>query len=159
VKVSCSPSLRSDSSVLDAASNGASQGINLILNIIANLVAFVAIIAFIDGMFKWVTYLVGFDDVGIQFVLGKIFIPISWALGVDWVDCEAVGNVIGTKTIINEFVAYQLLGSYKDAGTISVSLLEGSNHITLICFSLSSDPLPLQLMRFAVSPIQARWES
>lgn len=111
---------RTDSSVLDAASNGASQGISLILNIIANLVAFVAFIAFADGMFKWVTYLVGFDDVGIQFILGKIFIPISWALGVDWVDCEAVGNVIGTKTIINEFVAYERLGAYKTAGTISV---------------------------------------
>lgn len=111
---------RTDSSLLDAASNGASQGISLILNIIANLVAFVAFIAFADGMFRWVTYLVGFDDVGIQYVLGKIFIPISWALGVDWVDCEAVGNVIGTKTIINEFVAYQRLGAYKKAGTISV---------------------------------------
>lgn len=126
--------------MLDAASNGASQGISLILNIIANLVAFVAFIAFADEMLQWLTYLVGFEDVGIQYILGKIFIPISWAviiiyhgnmqnifkdfhlkLGVDWEDCEAVGNIIGTKTIINEFVAYRLLGEYKSAGEISVA--------------------------------------
>lgn len=71
---------RTDSSVLDAASNGASQGISLILNIIANLVAFVAFIAFADGMLQWLTYLVGFEDVGIQYILGKIFIPVSWAV-------------------------------------------------------------------------------
>lgn len=92
----------------------------MVLNIIANLVAFVAFIAFADGMIKWVTYLIGFDDVGIQYILGKIFIPISWSLGIDWDDCEPIGNVIGTKTIVNEFVAYRLLGNYKRAGRISV---------------------------------------
>lgn len=114
---------RPDSSVLDAASNGAAQGTSLILNIIANLVAFVAFIAFADGMLKWATFLLGFDDVGIEFILGKLFIPVSWALGIDWADCEAVGNVIGTKTIINEFVAYRLLGQYKADGVISVRFL------------------------------------
>lgn len=106
--------------MLDAASNGASQGINLILNIIANLVAFVAFIAFADGVFTWATTLLGFENVGIQFIMGKIFIPVSWALGVDWVDCEKVGSVIGTKTVINEFVAYERLGAFKRAGAISV---------------------------------------
>jgi pyrimidine nucleoside transport protein len=107
--------------VLDAASNGASQGIGLILNIIANLVAFVAFIAFADGIFLWITTLLGFENVGIQYILGKVFIPVSWALGVDWADCEAIGDVIGTKTIINEFVAYQKLGAYKKSGEISVT--------------------------------------
>lgn len=107
--------------MLDAASNGASQGISLILNIIANLVAFVAFIAFADAMVIWITTLLGFEEVGVQFILGKIFIPVSWAIGVDWVDCEAIGNVIGTKTILNEFVAYEVLGKYKMAGEISVS--------------------------------------
>lgn len=110
-----------DSSVLDAASNGASQAIHLILNIVANLVAFVSFVAFVDGIFTWITTLLGFESIGIQFILGKIFIPVSWAIGVDWEDCEAVGNVIGTKTIINEFVAYERLGQYKKSGEISVS--------------------------------------
>lgn len=50
-----------------------------------------------------------------------MFIPVSWAIGIDWEDCEKVGNVIGTKTIVNEFVGFKLLGEYKRAGEISVS--------------------------------------
>lgn len=115
---------RTDTSLLDAASNGAAQGIALILNIIANLVAFVAFIAFADGILLWATTLLGFDDVGIQYIVGKIFIPVSWSLGIAWEDCEAVGNVIGTKTIVNEFVAYRILGDYKRDGEISVRILK-----------------------------------
>jgi pyrimidine nucleoside transport protein len=109
-----------DNSVLDAASNGASQAINLILNIIANLVAFVAFITFADSILLWLTHLVGYDNVDIKFLLGKVFMPISWLIGIDWKDCEAVGNVIGTKTIVNEFVAFKLLGEYKEAKEISL---------------------------------------
>lgn len=75
---------------------------------------------FADAIFKWITVLVGFDNVDIQFILSKIFMPISWLIGVDWKDCEAVGNVIGTKTIINEFVAFKKLGEYKANHDISV---------------------------------------
>lgn len=113
---------RSDTSVLDAASNGASQAIWLILNIIANLVAFVAVVAFADALLRWITILLGFDDVGIQFLLGNIFMPVSWLIGVPWEDCEAVGNVIGTKTIVNEFVAFRVLGQYIEDKAISVNM-------------------------------------
>lgn len=71
-------------------------------------------------MLKWIFYLIGYNDVGIEFILGKNFIPISWALGVEWADCEAVGHVIGTKTFINEFVAYRELGENMRTGQISV---------------------------------------
>lgn len=90
------------------------------MNIIANLVAFVAFIAFADGILKWMTHLVSFDQVDIAFLLGKFFKPISFIIGVDWKDCDAVGNIIGTKTIVNEFVAFKLLGEYKKANAISV---------------------------------------
>lgn len=113
--------VRTDSSLLDAASNGASQAISLVLNIIANLVAYVAVVAFVDALLKWITVLLGVDDVGIQFLLGKIFMPVSWLIGVDWEDCEAVGNVIGTKTVVNEFVAFRVLGQYIENDEISVS--------------------------------------
>lgn len=111
---------RPNTSVLDAASSGANQAIDLILNIIANLVAFVAFIAFADGIIQWLTYLIGFTDIGVEFMLGKVFMPVSWIIGVKWEDCQAVGNVIGTKTIINEFVAFRLLGDYIERGEISV---------------------------------------
>ena len=112
---------RTDTSVLDAASNGASQATPLILNIIANLVAFVALVAFADGILLWITGLMGFENVDLQFILGKVFMPLSWLIGVDWKDCEAVGNVIGTKTIVNEFVAFRVLGDYIERNEISVS--------------------------------------
>ena len=114
---------------MDAASNGASQAIPLILNIIANLVAFVALVAFADGLLLWITGLMGFDNVNIQYILGKIFMPISWLIGVDWEDCEAVGNIIGIKTIVNEFVAFKKLGEYKAAKEISVRFIIASNSV------------------------------
>jgi len=110
------PEKSSDSSILDAASNGASQAIMLILNIIANLVAFVAFVKFADAILKWITVLLGFNNIGVEFLLGKIFMPVSWLIGVDWEDCEEVGNVIGIKTFVNEFVAFEVLGQYVDNG-------------------------------------------
>lgn len=111
---------RRDSSLLDAASNGAKNGIDMFLNIIANLIAFIAFLAFADGVLKWFTHMLGFHDVGTEFMLGKIFIPVSWALGIEWEDCEAIGHVIGSKTFVNEFVAYEMLGDMKRSGEISV---------------------------------------
>lgn len=78
--------------------------------------------------------MLGYDDVGIQFILGKIFIPISWAIGIEWEDCEAVGNIIGTKTIVNEFVAYEMLGRYKKAGEISVNDVKTFQHKVIHLF-------------------------
>lgn len=80
-------------------------------------------VAFADGLLLWATGLMGFENVDIQFILGKIFMPLSWLIGVDWEDCEAVGNVIGTKTIINEFVAFRVLGDYIERNEISVSFI------------------------------------
>jgi pyrimidine nucleoside transport protein len=83
-------------------------------------VSFVAFIAFANGIILWITHLAGFDDIGIEFLLGKLFMPVSWLIGVPWEDCDEVGNVIGTKTIVNEFVAFQVLGRYLENGEISV---------------------------------------
>lgn len=91
------------------------------LNIIANLVAFVSFIYFADAILTWITSFAGFEDLNLHSILGKIFTPISWLIGIDWKDCENVGYIIGTKTIINEFVAFKLLGQYKADGKISVS--------------------------------------
>lgn len=83
--------------------------------------SFVAFIAFADTLVVWITLLMGFDDVNIAFLIGKVFMPVSWLIGIQWEDCEAVGYIIGTKTIVNEFVAFKILGDYMKAGSISVS--------------------------------------
>lgn len=112
---------REDSSVLDAASKGAGIAIEVILSIIANLVAFVSFIAFLNGIVNWLGYLVGLDGLSFESIFSKIFMPLSWIIGVPWDQCDVVAQVIATKTIINEFVAYEKLGKFKDALLITVS--------------------------------------
>lgn len=114
--------LRTDTSILDAATNGANEAIKLVLGIIANTVAFVAFIAFVNAMINWLAVLVGEDHITFEWIFGKMFIPLSWVMGVPWDECDMVGEIIGTKTVINEFVAYEKLGKFKRAGVLSVRL-------------------------------------
>lgn len=74
-----------------------------------------------DEVLVWANMLIGFDNIDLKFLLGKLFMPISWLIGVEWKDCELVGNVIGMKTVVNEFVAFKKLGELKEANEISVS--------------------------------------
>lgn len=85
--------------------------------------AFVAFIAFANGLTNWLGYLIEIDDLSLEALVAKLFIPLSYIIGVPWADCEKVGRVIATKTIVNEFVAYERLGKLKSAGAISVCIL------------------------------------
>ena len=66
----------------------------------------------------WLGHQAGLEDgyLTFEFMLGKLFIPVAFILGVPWEDCEEVGRLIGLKTIINEFKAYEELGILQDAG-------------------------------------------
>jgi pyrimidine nucleoside transport protein len=108
-----------ESSVVDAATKGAMMGTQLVLGIIANLIAFVSFVAFINGILSWLGMLVGFEGFTLEFILRKVFIPLAWIMGVQWEDCEEVARLIGIKTIVNEFVAYQQMGESKHAGLLS----------------------------------------
>lgn len=114
--------IRSESSVLDAASKGAVTALTLISGIIANLIAFVSFVAFLNAMIGWLGMLVGFEFLTIEWFFGKFFIPLAYIMGIPWEECAKVGEVIAAKNIINEFVAYQKLGKLKNAGDISVRL-------------------------------------
>ncbi|XP_062128423.1 solute carrier family 28 member 3 [Drosophila sulfurigaster albostrigata] len=108
-----------DSSLLDAASSGASNAVPIVLGIIANIVAFVAFIAFLNGVVSWFGFLVGHEEIDFEWIFSKIFIPLAWSMGVPWDDCDIIAKVIATKTIINEFVAYERLGQYIENGDIT----------------------------------------
>ncbi|XP_055387518.1 sodium/nucleoside cotransporter 1 [Condylostylus longicornis] len=108
-----------DSSILDAASNGASNAIPIVLGIAANIIAFIAFIAFLNGIINWLGYLVGLDNIDFEWVMSKVFMPISWIIGIEWSECEKVGRVIAAKTVVNEFVAYEKLGALIKANKIS----------------------------------------
>ncbi|XP_059226273.1 solute carrier family 28 member 3 [Stomoxys calcitrans] len=99
-----------DSSILDAASNGANSAIPIVLGISANIIAFVAFIAFLNAVVSWFGGMVGWDYIDFEWLFSKLFIPLAWAMGVPWEDCDDIAKVVATKTIINEFVAYERLG-------------------------------------------------
>lgn len=108
-----------ETSVLDAATKGAMLGIQLVLGIIASLIAFVSFVAFFNGILSWFGMLVGVEGLTLEFILGKVFIPLAWIMGVKWDECEEVGRLVGIKTIVNEFVAYQHFGESKLAGLLN----------------------------------------
>lgn len=92
--------------VFDAAAQGATSGMMLAVNVGAMLIAFVAIIALLNGALGWLGSLAGFNDLSIEGVLGYLFSPIAWLLGVPWSEAGQAGSYIGQKLVLNEFLAY-----------------------------------------------------
>ncbi|WP_298830621.1 NupC/NupG family nucleoside CNT transporter [uncultured Planococcus sp.] len=92
--------------VVDAAARGASDGLQLALNVGAMLLAFIALIALLNGMLGGISGWFGFEGLTIQSILGVIFAPLAWAIGVPWAEAVQAGSFIGQKLVLNEFVAY-----------------------------------------------------
>jgi len=101
---------KQDVNIIDAAGRGAIEGLHLSLNVLGMLIAFIALVALVNGMFGYVhAYAVWFPP-SLDIVLGWIFRPIAWAMGVSWKDSLTVGNLLGTRMVLNEFVAFAKLG-------------------------------------------------
>ncbi|MBI5882237.1 MAG: NupC/NupG family nucleoside CNT transporter [Elusimicrobia bacterium] len=98
--------------VIEAASNGASVGLQLALNVGTMLIAFMALIAMANGGLHLVLGWFGRPDIGLEQILGWAFSPLAWVMGVPWSDCVFIGQLMGEKTVLNEFVAYSHLGQY-----------------------------------------------
>ena len=98
--------------MIDAAGRGAIEGLHLSLNVAGMLIAFIALVALVNGMFGYVHGLlvVGGSRPAWTSLLGWIFRPIAWAMGVSWKDSLTVGNLLGTRMVLNEFVAFAKLG-------------------------------------------------
>jgi len=92
--------------VFEAIGNGAATGLTLALNVGAMLLAFVAMIALLNGLLGGIGGWFGFEDLTLQFLLGKLFAPIAYLLGVPWDEANVAGSLIGQKMVINEFYAY-----------------------------------------------------
>lgn len=95
-----------ESSVIEAAANGAGQGVQLAINVAAMLMAFIALVALLNAGLGWVGGMVGIDGLSLQSILGTLLRPLAWVMGVPWQDTAYVGGLIGLKTSLNEFVAY-----------------------------------------------------
>ncbi len=106
---------KTDVNLLDAAARGTGEGLTLMLNVIAMLVAFVALVALVNGGFGAIHGYAGWFPPNLQTVLGWIFQPIAWVMGVPWHDSGAIGSLLGTRMVLNEFIAFAQLGPMKDS--------------------------------------------
>ncbi len=97
--------------VILAAATGTTDGLRLAANIGAMLVAFVALIALVNGIVGWVAGWFGYE-LTLQMILGWLFSPLMYLLGIDWAEAQAAGALFGEKLILNEFVAFSHLNDY-----------------------------------------------
>jgi len=139
------PEIDSGGNVIEAATNGISDGLKLALNVGAMLIGFIALIAVIDSLLGWIDGLIdgrlldgeyvaysvktmwspavgefrGWFPGSLQTLFGTLFRPLAWLMGVPWSDAGLVGNLLGIKVSLNEFVAYGALGTYIQDGVLS----------------------------------------
>ena len=97
---------RPDTNAVEAAARGASEGMMLALNVGAMLVAFIALIALLDGVLGSLGGHVGWEGLSFSKIMGWVFAPFAWLMGVPWSESGFVGRLLGEKVVLNEFVAY-----------------------------------------------------
>jgi CNT family concentrative nucleoside transporter len=98
---------RTDVNVIDAAGRGTSEGLQLAINVGAMLISFMALIAMTNA-------LLGVVGLSLQEIFGWVFAPIAWSLGVPWRDAPTIGNLLGTRMVLNEFIAFAQLGDLRE---------------------------------------------
>ncbi|MGH3087980.1 MAG: nucleoside transporter C-terminal domain-containing protein, partial [Rubrobacteraceae bacterium] len=128
-----SPGLVRHRNVIDAAAAGASDGLWLALNVGAMLIAFISLIALLNLMLGAAGGLFGFPDLTFELILGYVFAPIMFVIGVPWNEAIEAGSFLGQKLILNEFVAFSDFGpqidqfSQKSAAVITFALTGFAN--------------------------------
>jgi CNT family concentrative nucleoside transporter len=99
---------KTDVNIIDAAGRGTSEGLHLAMNVGAMLISFMALVALVNAV-------LGLAGVTLQQILGWAFAPVAWGLGVPWRDAAVVGNLLGTRMVLNEFIAFAQLGPMKES--------------------------------------------
>src|SRR5215469_9994947 len=107
------PQMEKEPNVLGAVSRGTIDGLHLALNVGAMLVTFIALLALVNAIMGWGhNHMAWFPD-SLQRVFGWFLSPVAWVIGIPWQDCKIMGNLLGTRMVINELVAFQQLGALK----------------------------------------------
>ncbi|WP_202906439.1 NupC/NupG family nucleoside CNT transporter [Morganella psychrotolerans] len=125
--------------IIDAAASGASAGMQLALNVGAMLLAFIALIALLNGILSGVGGWFDYPQLSLELILGWLFSPIAFLIGVPWSEAMTAGSFIGQKVVVNEFVAFMNFGEYMkpDAQVIAAGLQPLSDHTkAIISFAL-----------------------
>lgn len=105
--------IKKDTNLLDAACRGASEGLHLSLNVLGMLIAFIALIAMVNAGLSWATGFFMETPLTLQTILGYVFAPFAYIMGVPAHDVLQVGSLLGLKTTVNEFVAFLNLSRLK----------------------------------------------
>ncbi|MBM3804178.1 MAG: NupC/NupG family nucleoside CNT transporter [Acidimicrobiia bacterium] len=119
---------RTDVNLVDAAARGASEGMHLALNVAAMLIAFIALVSLANGLLgvlhrgltsppysRFLGVAAQYWPENLQQILGVVFRPVAWSMGVSWKDSFEVGNLLGTRLVLNEFVSFLRLGQVGSA--------------------------------------------
>jgi CNT family concentrative nucleoside transporter len=101
-----------DVNAIDAAARGASEGLQLALNVGGMLIAFVALVSMVDHAASWIGGRFGHPELNLGRILGAPLAPLAYLMGVSWKDAPLVGSLLGTKTVLNEFLAYQAMTAH-----------------------------------------------
>jgi len=111
------PATEKESNILGAIARGTGDGLSLALNVGAMLITFIALLALLNaimgGIHNW-PHMAWFPD-SMQTLFGWVFSPVAWLIGIPWHDAAKIGNLLGTRMVINEFVAFGQLGPMKDS--------------------------------------------
>jgi CNT family concentrative nucleoside transporter len=99
--------------LLGAIARGTTDGLHMALNIAAMLIAFLALIALADGILGGIHHWVVWVPESLEKIFGAVFAPVAWVIGVPWRDCGVIGTLLGTRMVLNELVAFSMLGPMK----------------------------------------------
>jgi CNT family concentrative nucleoside transporter len=107
------PQMEKESNILGAIARGTIDGLHLALNVAAMLITFLALLALVNAMMGWVHIHISWFPYSLEEVFGWVFAPVAWLIGIRWHDAASVGNLLGTRMVLNEFVAFAKLGTIK----------------------------------------------
>ncbi len=109
------PEMEKDANALGAIARGTSDGLSLAINVAAMLISFLALLALVNYCFGWAHGWMHWFPSSLQQVFGWVFSPIAFVIGIPWHDCASVGNLLGTRMVVNELVAFHDLGAMRGA--------------------------------------------
>jgi CNT family concentrative nucleoside transporter len=105
--------LEKNENLLGAIARGTTDGLHMALNIAAMLISFLALIALLDGIMGGIHAHMAWFPSSLEAVLGVLFAPVAWVIGIPWHDCRLIGNLLGIRMVLNELVAFKMLGAQK----------------------------------------------
>ncbi len=105
--------LEKNQNLLGAIARGTTDGLHMALNIAAMQISFLALVALLDGIMGGIHTHIAWFPSSLEAILGALFAPIAWVIGVPWHDCRLIGNLLGVRMVLNELVAFSMLGPQK----------------------------------------------